>query len=77
VSTLSEREAALRRALQSAAASFEPAPDGLERIQARLRRPRPLAIAWLEAAWADFLLRARAALQTAGPLLAQGVRHVW
>jgi hypothetical protein len=77
VSTLSEREAALRRALQNAAASIEPAPDGLERIQARLQRPRPLAIAWLEAAWTDFYLRARAGLQTAGPLLAQGMRHVW
>jgi hypothetical protein len=77
VSTLSEREAALRRALQSAAASIEPAPDGLERIQARLRRPRPLAIAWLEAAWTDFFLRARAAVETAGPMLARGMRHVW
>jgi hypothetical protein len=75
--TLSEREAALRRALQRAAASIEPAPDGLERIQARLRRPRPLAIAWLEAAWTDFYLRARAGLQTAGPLLADDVRRLW
>jgi hypothetical protein len=76
VSTLSEREAALRRALQSAAARIEPAPDGLERIQARLRRPRPVAIAWLEAAWMDFFLRARAALQTVGPLLALGMRRL-
>ncbi len=77
MSTLSEREAALRRALQSAAASIEPAHDGLERIQARLRRPRPTVIAWLEAAWTDFYLRARAGLQTAGPLVAGDLRQIW
>lgn len=77
MSTLSEREATLRRALQSAAASIEPAADGLERIQARLRRPRPIVVGWLEAAWTDFFLRARAALQTAGPLLADGMRSAW
>ena len=70
MSTLNEREAALRRALQSAAASIETAPDGLERIQARLRRPRPVVIAWLEAAWTDIYLRAQDGLRTAAPLLA-------
>ena len=77
MSTLSEREATLRRALQRAAASIEPAPDGLERIQARLRRPRPIVVGWLEAAWTDFFLRARAALQTAGPLVADAMRSAW
>ena len=77
MSTLSEREAALRRALQNAAASIDPAPDGLQRIQARLRRPRPTAIAWLEAACTDFYLRARAGLQTAGPVVADDMRHIW
>jgi hypothetical protein len=76
MSTLNEREAALRRALQSAAASIQPAPDGLERIQARLRRPRPVVIAWLEAAWTDIYLRAQDGLQTAVPLLAEGMRRV-
>ena len=76
MSTLNEREAALRRALQSAAASIEPAPDGLERIQARLGRPRPVVIAWLEAAWTDICLRAQDGLQTAVPLLAEGMRRL-
>lgn len=76
MSTLNEREAALRRALQSAAASIEPAPDGLERIQARLRRPRPLVIAWLEAAWTDICLRAQDGLRTAAPMLAEAMRRV-
>jgi len=49
MSTASEREAALRRALQSAAEYIEPAPGGLERIHERLRRPRPVLVAWLEA----------------------------
>jgi len=75
MSTLNEREAALRRALQSAAASIQPAPDGLERIQARLGRPRPVVIAWLEAAWTDIYLRAQDGLQTAVPLLAEGIRR--
>src|SRR5260370_37228662 len=76
MSTLNERAAALRRALQSAAASIQPAPGGLERIQARLRRPRPVVIAWLEAAWTDIYLRAQDRLQTAVPLLAEGMRRV-
>src|SRR5215469_15309340 len=75
MSTLNEREAALRRALQSAAASIEPAPDGLERIQARLGRPRPVVTAWLEAAWTDICLRTQDGLQTAVPLLAEGMRR--
>jgi hypothetical protein len=58
MSTASEREAALRRALLSAAAQVEPAPGGLQRIQARLGRPRPLPVAWLTAAWTSLVMRA-------------------
>ncbi len=42
MSTLSEREAILRRALHAAADGIEPGGDGLQRIQSRLGRPRPL-----------------------------------
>ncbi len=48
-----EQEERLRRALHAAAESIEPAADGLERIRARLARPRPLAVAWLMAGWTD------------------------
>lgn len=58
MSTASEREVALRRALMSAAAQVEPAPGGLERIQARLGRPHPLPVAWLFAAWTGLVMRA-------------------
>jgi hypothetical protein len=58
MSTASEREAALRRALLHAAERIEPAPGGFERIQVRLRRPRPAIIAWLEAAWTALVMRA-------------------
>lgn len=51
MSTFSEHEAFLRRALHSAADSLEPGHDGLERIQARLQRPHPMPLAWAEAAW--------------------------
>src|SRR5260370_42647578 len=44
-------EETLRRALHAAADRIEPAPDGLERIRARLSKPRPLAVAWLMAGW--------------------------
>lgn len=57
MSTTREREAALRRALRTAADQVEPAPGGLERIQARLGRPRPLPVAWLEAAWTELAMR--------------------
>jgi len=48
-----EQEERLRRALRAAADSIEPAADGLERIRERLAKPRPLAVAWLMAGWAD------------------------
>jgi hypothetical protein len=49
--THSEQEEILRRALHAVADTIEPAADGLERIRARLSRPRPLAVAWAIAAW--------------------------
>src|SRR5271166_6081886 len=64
MSTLNEREALLRRALHAAADAIEPQGDGLQRIQARLRRPRPLPLAWAEAVWTDVRLRAPAILQS-------------
>jgi len=64
MSTLNEREAILRRALHAAADAIEPRDDGLEHIRARLRRPRPLALAWAEAAWTDVRLRAPAGLDS-------------
>ena len=77
MSTLSEREAALRRALHAAADAFEPGPDGLQRIQSRLGRPRPVAVAWAEAAWLDLRLWAPAALQTVLDRIASGGRLAW
>jgi hypothetical protein len=64
MSALNEREAMLRRALHAAADAIEPRADGLEHIRARLRRPRPLALAWAEAAWTDVRLRAPAGLDS-------------
>jgi hypothetical protein len=77
MSTHSEHEAVLRRALLQAAESIEPASDGLERIQARLRRPRPLVVAWIEAVWTDVFLRAPAGLQAAGRQLVAALRRAW
>ena len=65
MSTPNEREAALRRALLAAAEQVEPAGDGLQLIQARLRTPRPLAIAWLEGLWTDLAARLPGVVQTA------------
>jgi hypothetical protein len=64
MSTLNEREAVLRRALHSAADVIEPRPDGLERIRARVSRPRPVPVAWAEALWTDLWLRAPAGLRS-------------
>jgi hypothetical protein len=43
-------EAALRRALQAAAAQVDPSDDGLDKIRSRVRhrRPMPLALAWAD-----------------------------
>jgi hypothetical protein len=60
-----DHEAYLRRALHEAADSLEPRGDGLERIRARLRQPRPAFSARLEAVWAEIIMRAPAWLQDA------------
>jgi hypothetical protein len=77
MSTLNEREALLRRALHAAAEAVEPHGDGLERIQARLHRPRPLAVAWAEAAWTDVRLRAPAGLESWLERLLGGIGLAW
>jgi hypothetical protein len=77
MSTLSEREEALRRALFSAAQSIEPAADGFERIQARLGTPRPALVAWIEGAWSGLLRRSPVFIQDIGRWLARGAALVW
>jgi hypothetical protein len=77
MSTLSEREEALRRALFSAAQSIEPAADGFERIQARLGTPRPVLVAWIEGAWSGLLRRSPVFIQDFGRLVARGAAFVW
>jgi len=69
MSTFSEHEAFLRRALHSAADSLEPGHDGLERIQSRLRHPHPMPIAWAEAAGTGLAMRARLGWEAARPVL--------
>jgi hypothetical protein len=76
-STPSEREAALRRALLSAAEQIEPAPGGLERIQGRLRRPRPALVAWAEAAWTALVMRAPDVTEAIRRRAADVLRLAW
>jgi hypothetical protein len=63
MSAHADHEAYLRAALHAAADSLEPHGDGLERIRARLRQPRPAPIAWALAASAELVLRTPAWLQ--------------
>jgi hypothetical protein len=77
MSTLSEREQALRRALFSAAESIEPAADGLDRIRARLGTPRPTLIAWIEGAWSELLRRSPAFVQDLSHKLASAFAFAW
>lgn len=77
MSTLSEREEALRRALFSAAQSIEPAADGLDRIRARLGTPRSAPLAWIEGAWSGLLRRSPAFVQDFGRWLARWAAVVW
>ena len=51
-------EEILRRTLQAAAGSVEPADDGLQRIRARLTTPRPLLVAWIMAGYSAGASRA-------------------
>jgi hypothetical protein len=57
-----DHEERLRHALRAAADSVEPAADGLERIRARLTRPRPAVAAWMVAAAEPALLWLRPVL---------------
>jgi hypothetical protein len=76
MSTLNEREAALRRVLRSAAEAIEPSADGLQRIQSRLRPvPRSLPVAWAEAVWTEIVLRSPAGLRSACSRLADSIRQ--
>jgi hypothetical protein len=50
-------EAVLRSILRAAADQVEPRADGLERIQHRLTRPRPLAVAWAMITWTRLSMR--------------------
>jgi hypothetical protein len=77
MNTPSEREAALRRALLSAAEQIEPAPGGLERIQERLARPRPLPVAWLGAAWTVLVMRAPDVIEAIRRQAAKVLGLVW
>lgn len=63
MSALTDRELALKQALRAATAQIEPGPDGLERIQARLRTPLPLPLAWADAVRTDIVLAAPVAWQ--------------
>ena len=56
MSTVNERDA-MRRALHAAVDHVEVSADGLERIRARLSPPRPVAVAWADAAWTDLRMR--------------------
>src|SRR5215469_2323193 len=61
MSSMNDRDA-LRRALQLAD-GIEPRADGLQRIQARLRPPRPLVVAWAETTWTYLQMRVTDHLQ--------------
>jgi hypothetical protein len=77
MSTFTDREEFLRRALRAAVDGIEPGADGLQRIQGRLGRPRPLALAWAEAAWTDILLRAPGGFQSAQEWVVRVAQLVW
>lgn len=67
-------ESFLRAALHAAADSLEPRSNGLQRIQARVRRRRPVAIRWAIATWNELLMRAPAAVQDGSYWLASTIR---
>ncbi len=77
MSTFTDREEFLRRALRAAVDGIEPGADGLQRIQRRLGRPRPLALAWAEAAWTDILLRAPGGFQSAQEWVVRVAQLAW
>jgi hypothetical protein len=57
-----DHEERLRTALRAAADSVEPAADGLGRIRARLRPPRPVIAAWMVSGTEPAMLRLRLAV---------------
>jgi len=75
MSTINEREA-LRRAFHLAD-GIEPGADGLQRIQARLRPPRPLALAWAEASWTYLRMRIPDELQRLWEWLLSVTGRAW
>ena len=77
MSTFTDREEFLRRALRAAVDGIEPGADGLQRIQRRLGRPRPLALAWAEAVWTDVLLRAPGGFQSALEWVVRVAQLAW
>ena len=58
-------EASLRTALHAAADSLEPRADGLERIRARLRQPRPVYLTWAQTVSTEIVMHTPAWLQDA------------
>src|ERR1700722_9267878 len=77
MSTFTDREDFLRRALRAAVDGIEPGADGLQRIQGRLGRPRPLAVAWAEAVWTDIFLRAPGGFHSASEWVARVAQLAW
>ncbi|HSR86511.1 MAG TPA: hypothetical protein VLM11_20240 [Streptosporangiaceae bacterium] len=75
MSTVNERDV-LRRALHLAD-GIQPRADGLQLIQARLSPPRPVAVAWAEAAWTDARMRGPAELRRFLEWLLSVARLAW
>jgi hypothetical protein len=75
VSTGNERDM-LRRAMQLAD-GIEPRGDGLQRIQAKLRPPRPLAVAWAEGSWTYLRTRVPAAFEAFVEVLRSVASLAW
>ena len=71
-----DHEARLRALLHEAADSLEPHGDGLERIHARLRQPRPRSIAWAHSGPGDLVMHFPAWLQDAIYQVADWLRPV-
>ena len=59
----------LRRVMQEQADAVEPADDGLERIRARLTRPRPVPLVWVMAVFSGAWRRVRGAALSASEWL--------
>jgi len=76
MSTMNERDA-LRQALLEAVQGIEPGADALRRIRARLSPPRPLALAWAEAASTFVQTRGPSALQEFAEWLRSVISEAW